>query len=165
MFSVRSCCCCCCCCCCCWWWWWWLCSWHLIMFILKVTVCTCRSLSCVSLCSSLLCFPRFYSNMSSLMRVKGILLCENPSCSALQVWPSRVKINFFLTEAIPLCINKFVYCTMYRQYTTVYQYNDIYTQVALRLHVSTINGHLQANEEHFLRYNKVALNGIPFRLQ
>ena len=57
----------------------------ICIFILKVTVCTCRSLSCVSLCSSLSCFPRFYSNMSSLMRVKGISLCENPSCSALQV--------------------------------------------------------------------------------
>ena len=31
----------------------------------------------------------------------------------------------------------------------------IYTQVTSWQHVSTVNGHLQANREHFLRYNKV----------
>jgi len=45
----------------------------------------------------------------------------------------------------------FVYCTIFRQYTTIYQYSDmmIYTQVTSWQHVPTVNDHLQANREHF----------------
>jgi len=49
-------------------------------------------------------------------------------------------------------------------YIYIYQYNDtIYTD-HITLHVSTVNGRLQANG-HFLRYNKVALNEIPLSAQ
>jgi len=37
-----------------------------------------------------------------------------------------------LTEAIPLCINKFLSCIMYCQYTTIYQYGD--TMYTIRSH-------------------------------
>jgi len=42
------------------------------------------------------------------------------------------------------------------------QWYNMCSQVTLRLHVSTVNGHLQGNKNIFLRYDKVALNGIPF---
>ena len=37
----------------------------------------------------------------------------------------RSCLFFILTEANPLCINKFLWCIIYRQYTTAYQYSDI----------------------------------------
>ena len=41
------------------------------------------------------------------------------------------------------------------------QWYNIYTQVTLRQHVSTVDGHLQASREHFLRYNKVSTQWDP----
>ena len=34
-------------------------------------------------------------------------------------------VFFFVTEAFALCINKFVLCVIYSQYTTIHQYSDI----------------------------------------
>ena len=42
----------------------------------------------------------------------------------------------------------------------MYQYSDIYSQVTLRQHVSAVNGHLQANREHF-NLNKVSTQFDP----
>jgi len=42
----------------------------------------------------------------------------------LHTWRCQTQVSS-LTEAIPLCSNKVVYCIIFRQYTTIYQYSDI----------------------------------------
>ena len=58
-------------------------------------------------------------------------------------------------------VGKFVYCIIFRQYTTIYQYSDIIYTV--RSHYGNMlrpyNGHLQANREH--TQNKVSTQWDP----
>ena len=45
------------------------------------------------------------------------------------VWMQVQVVVFFLTEAIPLCSNKIIQCNIFRLYTTIYQYSDIYLYI------------------------------------